>query len=518
MRIVTARQMAAIDRETIDAGTPSLELMERAGAALCDALDASGRLADSGPILVICGKGNNGGDGLVMARLLSEAGLPVRVMLLAEPPELSDDARTNHERLPAGVAVTAVVSDEWTARVGELAAGCALLVDAVFGTGIAPPLRAPHDDLFAAINDLAIPVISVDVPSGVSGDDGTADPRAIVADATITVGLPKLGLLLPPGRDHVGELHVVDIGLAATAIERHAPPWRVPSLADYASLLPARPTDAHKYEIGSLLLVAGSRAYAGAAFLAGLGALRSGSGMLTMLIPEGLEVALRTGLPEAILRPMPATRAGTLSPVKIQDQDDLLWKKDAVALGPGLGSDRETDGWIVRFAERCELPMVLDADGLGAFARQGTTLRFASDQVVLTPHAGELGRLLGSNADEVMARRFELAADLATRWGAVLLLKGSPTVIGRPDGDVVINPCGDDTLARGGSGDVLTGIIGSLLAQGCTAADAAVLGAWIHGMAGEAAAAAVGRRGALVREIADGVAPVLAELDALATA
>ena len=280
-------------------------------------------------------------------------------------------------------------------------------------------------------------------------------------------------------------------------------------------MLPERASDVHKYAVGGLLTVAGSRAYAGAAQLCALGALRAGVGLLTMLVPEGLETALRTTLPEVIVRPLPATRAGTLAPLMVQDEDDLLWKKNAVAIGPGLGSDRATDGWVCRFAERCELPLVLDADGLGAFARQGRTPRFGARDVVLTPHPGELARMLGSTADEVLARRFELVPELAARWGAVLVLKASPTLVGLPDGEVVVSPAGDDTLARGGTGDVLTGVVGSLLAQGCPAADAARLGVLVHGLAGDLAGSELGRRGARVPEIADNVARVLAELEAL---
>lgn len=512
MRVVTATQMAAIDHDTIAAGTPGLELMERAGRAICDALDEGGWLDDGGPIVIVCGKGNNGGDGFVMARVLAESDLDIRVLMLAPRDELSEDSRANHDRLPRSVRVVAGERENWADQMREEAAQATLVVDAVFGTGIEPPLREPYSSLFAAMNAAPAPVVAVDIPSGVSGDDGDADPSAVVADLTITMGSPKLGLLVPPGRDHVGELHVVDIGFPEDVVARHAADWHILGLDDYRAMLPARSSDMHKYDMGCLLAVAGSRPYAGASQLCGLGALRSGVGLLTMMVPEGIETALRVGLPEAILRVMPATNAGTLAPVMVQEEDALLLKKTAVAVGPGLGADKDTDGWVCRFAERCQLPLVLDADGLGAFARQNRTLRFESKNVVLTPHAGELARLTGVTADQIVARRLELAPELAARWQAVLVLKGSPTVIGLPSGKTVINPCGDDTLARGGTGDVLTGVIGSLLAQGCPAAEAAMLGVFLHGLAGDVAAEAMGRRGALVREIADGVAVVLREL------
>ena len=509
MRVCTASQMAAIDDETIGAGTPSLELMERAGVALCDALDAGGWLRADGPVAMVCGKGNNGGDGLVMARLLSESGLVIRVLLLGARDELSADARANLDRLPVAVDLVPGDQTRWPEQVASIAAGATVVVDAVLGTGIQPPLRAPYTGLCAAINAVNTPVVAVDIPSGVSGDDGGADRDAVIADATITIGLPKLGLLLPLGRDHAGTLSVVDIGFDDAVCARHAPDWHLATLADYAAMLPPRPSAVHKYEVGSLLVLAGSRRYGGAAHLAGLGALRSGVGLVTLGVPVGLETALRIGLPEAILRPLAETSAGTLAPVPHEVMVDLLDRKNALALGPGLGDDPDTDRWVYDLVRDRDRPLVVDADALSAFGRLHREPTFTSHDVVLTPHPGELARMTGLATAEIVAQRFELVPELARRWGAVLLLKGSPTVIGLPDGRLFINPSGDDVLARGGAGDVLTGLIGGLLAQGCAAADAALLGALVHGLAGEAAAAEYGRRGVLAREIANAVAPVL---------
>jgi NAD(P)H-hydrate epimerase len=511
MRVCTATQMTAIDRETIAAGTPGRELMERAGHALCDALDAGGWLPRDAPVAIVCGKGNNGGDGLVMARLLSEAGLAVRVLLLAPRDDLSEDARANCDRLPRSVTVTAGDRGRWPEQVRELTAGCGLVVDAVFGTGITPPLRAPYDALCRAIGDSAAPVVAVDVPSGVDGDDGSADPSAVTADATLTVGLPKLGLLLPPGRDHTGQLAVVDIGFADELCARHARDWHLPTLADARAMLPARPSDTYKTAVGSLLVLAGSAAYGGAPQLTALGALRAGVGMLHLGCVEALLDSLRTAVPEAIAHPLAGTPAGTLA--LPEDPLALASGMDAVALGPGLGDHPATDRGVVALATGSEQPLVVDADGLNAFARLGRAPAFASEHVVMTPHPGELARLLGSTPGEVVARRLELVPELAQRWQVVLLLKGSPTLIGLPDGSLWLNPSGDDALARGGAGDVLTGVIGALLAQGCPAADAARLGALVHGLAGEHAAAGRGRRGVLTREIAEAVATVLALLE-----
>jgi len=513
MRVCTARQMALIDRETIAGGIPGRELMERAGAAVCDALDAGGWLDPGGPVAIVCGRGNNGGDGLVVARLLAEADLAVRVLVLGSPDELSADARANLDRLPDRVAVTAGEPGRWAAQAREVAAGCTLVVDAILGTGSEPPLRAPYAELCAALNDLAAPLVSVALPSGTSGADGRADPGAVRADATLTIGLPKLGLLLPPARDHTGRLVVADIGFAPDVCAKHAPDWHLATVADYVAMLPARPSDTHKYAVGSLLVLAGSRAFGGAARLCGLGALRSGVGLLTVGAPLGLETALRVGLPEAILRPLGETDAGTLAPVPADILADLLARQDAVAVGPGLGSDPETDRWVCDLVSELDRPLVVDADGLSAFGRLGRPPAFASREVVLTPHPGELARLCGLSTAAIAERRLALVPELAARWNVVLLLKGSPTVVGLPDGRLFFNPSGDDALARGGTGDVLTGVIGGLLAQGCPAADAALLGALVHGLAGEQAGARRGRRGVLAREIAAAVSTVLALLD-----
>lgn len=519
MRVATAGEMAAIDRDTIAGGVPGSELMERAGREIVRAaLDLFPELAPPAGVAICCGKGNNGGDGLVMARLLDSLGFAVRVMLLALPEDLSPDARLNLDRLPPGVPVIAVPPEEWSERWLAMCGESELAVDAVLGTGVKLPLTPPYAALCAAFARVPTPVLSVDIPSGVAGDSGRVDPVAVRADATVTVGLPKLGLLLPPGRDHTGDLAVVDIGFDAALVrartaDRH---WLAPD--ELADLLPPRPTDGHKYLFGALLVLAGSRAYGGAAALAGLGALRSGAGLVTVAAPAPLETPLRIALPEALIAPLAATAAGTVAPLPPSDVARLLDRRHAVAVGPGLGEDPATDAWVVDFLAGLKQPAVVDADALSAFARLGRTPAFGSSEVVVTPHAGELARLVGVRPAEVERRRLELAPELAARWRAVVLLKGSPTLIATPDGAVAINHTGHDALAHAGTGDVLTGLIGGLLAQGCAARDAALLGAWLHGRAGETAAAGRSRRCVLAREVADALPDAYADLEAVADA
>jgi ADP-dependent NAD(P)H-hydrate dehydratase / NAD(P)H-hydrate epimerase len=518
MRVCTANQMSAIDAATIAAGTPGQELMERAGLAMTDHLldffeGLEQQAAVPGRALIICGKGNNGGDGLVVARYLCEADLSVAVMMLADREQLTPDTRLNYDRLPAGVDVLHPARDHWISAVGPLLAEAAVVVDAIFGTGITPPLQEPYVGLINTINDSGVPSVALDIPSGVNGDDGVVNPVALAADLTITVGLPKRGLLLAPGRDFTGEVEVVDIGFPADICAEHSPNHHWLSRYDYLGLLPPRTTHCHKYDFGRLVILAGSRAYGGAAHLAGLGALRSGVGLVKVAVPMELVESIRVGLPETLAVGLATTETGTIGAVPSDMMENLLESQNALVLGPGLGSHPETDAWVTGFLGQLACPAVVDADGLGAFSRTGCQPRFGSDQVILTPHAGELGRLLGMKSSEVEARRFELLPELAARWGVVLMLKGSPSLIAAPDGRLFFNTSGDDALAKGGSGDALSGLLGGLLAQGISALEAALLGAYVHGLAGTLAAGTSSPRSVLVREIANAMGPVFGAME-----
>ena len=519
MLVCTARQMAAIDRETIAGGIAGEKLMEQAGQAMTEALlDFLDETESGAGVLIICGKGNNAGDGLVMARLLVQQQCAVTVMLLAAPGQMSTDAMLNLDRLPANVTVVNPAAGSWPETFAELAEEATVVVDAIFGTGIKPPLRAPYVDLIRAINDAGLPCLAVDIPSGVSGDDGRVDPVAVAADLTVTVGLPKLGLLLAPGRDFAGDIVVVDIGVPDDICRRHAGELNWLPREDYLAMLPPRSGTVHKYKTGRMLVLAGSRDYGGAAHLAGLGALRSGAGLVVMAVPLCLETATRVILPEAVTRAVAETESGTIAPLSSAVLDSMFENQQALAVGPGLGVDPATDSWVVDLLAGLALPVVVDADALNAFARTGVEPAFGSNQVVLTPHAGELARLAGMSSEEIESRRLRLTGELAARWNVVLMLKGSPSLIGAPDGRVFINPTGDDALARGGSGDVLSGLVAGLLAQGVDALKAALLGAYLHGQAGTVAARGRSNRSVLVREIAAAIGPVFEEMEKEASA
>jgi len=540
MRVSTAREMIEIDRATIAAGVPGLELMERAGEVMAEmVMDFLHEHSDHdhGPgcshhshgeatapdsagvgVLVICGKGNNGGDGLVVARMLAEADCPASVLLLAQPSELSADSQTNFELLPAEVTVFMPEPEDWAEAFTELAETADMVVDGILGTGTLLPLRGPYIDLIRNINDAGVPCLALDIPSGVAGDDGQVNPVAVAADMTVTVGLPKRGLLLAPGRDFAGDVEVVDIGFAEEVCEAHTPDVHWLPRHEYLGLLPSRTSVSHKYKYGSLLVVAGSRAYGGAAVLAGMGALRSGAGLVSLVVPGGLETATRVSLPEVLTNAVPETDNGTIAPLDEAVYEAFSRGVQALAVGPGLSDNPETDQWVCDLMASQDNPVVLDADGLNAFARLDRAPTFASPEVILTPHAGEFARLIGLTSAEVELRRFELVPEYATRWNVVLMLKGAPSIIGTPDGRVFINASGDDALARAGSGDVLTGLLGGLLAQGLSALDAALLGAYLHGLAGTAAARSMSSRSVLVREVATAIGPVFEEMEKEASA
>ncbi len=408
--------------------------------------------------------------------------------------------------------------ENWAEAFVELAETADMVVDGILGTGIVLPLRGPYIDLIRNINDAGVPCLALDIPSGVSGDDGRVDPVAVAADMTVTVGLPKRGLLLAPGRDFAGDIEVVDIGFPEEICEAHTPDVHWLPRREYLGLLPSRFSVSHKYKFGTLLVLAGSRAFGGAAVLAGMGALRSGVGLVSLVVPRGLETATRVTLPEVLTNAVPETDGGTIAPLEAAVYEALVDGVRALAVGPGLGDNPDTDNWLCDQLAGQDIPLVLDADGLNAFARLGREPVFGTPNVVLTPHAGELARLVGLSSAEVEQRRFELVAECAARWNVVLMLKGAPSLIAAPDGRVFINASGDDALARAGSGDVLTGLVGGLLAQGLAALDAALLGAYLHGLAGTAAALGMGTRSVLVREVASGIGPVFEEMEKEASA
>jgi NAD(P)H-hydrate epimerase len=506
--LVSAAHMQALDRHTIETlGIPGDLLMESAGRAVADAVLAV-RAGDA-PVLVVCGAGNNGGDGLVAARHLHQLGVPVRVALLGDAARLRGDAAANARRARAVGLI--FEGERWRAP----AAG--VIVDAIFGTGLArdvsgvPAASIRRIDAAREAHPGAVQVVAVDLPSGLCADTGQVRGVAVRADVTVTLGLPKLGLALEPGRSHAGRVQVARIGIGDEA-PGVAPGACVWTRAGAARRLPPRPAAGHKGTFGHALVVAGSEGKTGAAALAAQGAARIGAGLVTIACPAGVHDILAVKSTETMTAPLPDTPARALAASAEQAILALAASRDAVGFGPGIGRDEETQGLVRAVAKRLETPLALDADALMAFAGEVSLLAHRRAPTVLTPHPGEAGALLGASAAEVNRDRPAAARELARKTGAVVLLKGAATITAGPDGTLIVNPTGGPILGSGGTGDVLLGMVTGLLAQGLDASAAAALAAFVHGAAGDALSARMGSAGLLAGELAAAVPATVAAL------
>ena len=473
-----AAEMRAADAWAIEEdGVPSLDLMERAGTGLAR---AAARLAGPGPVRIVAGAGNNGGDGLVAARLLRAEGREVDVLTTASLDKLKGDPLVNLERLPG--APPAPFDP-------DALAGSGLVIDALLGTGFEGEPREPAAGAIVAINALDAPVLACDVPSGVEAGSGEVAGAAVVADATATFHGSKIGLHVAPGALHAGAVEVVDIGIA-----RGAPrPVSAGLITERVlELFPRRRRDGSKFDSGTVVVAGGARGLTGAPTMAALAAQRTGAGYVQVAVPESAEAVFELRLLEAMTRGL-VDKGGSHSPAGIEQLAELTERADAVILGPGLGRAKSARGFARDAAQRIAQPLLIDADGLNAHAGRLESLGARSAPTVLTPHAGELARLLDTDSGTIGAHRLASAREAAERSGAVVLLKGDDTIVAAPGGPVAISPGGTPALATAGTGDVLSGMIGALLAKGLGPLEAAALGALAHVRAGRGAA---GRHGA----------------------
>jgi NAD(P)H-hydrate epimerase len=506
VRLVDAEEMRAIDRAAIeDFGIPALTLMDRAGRGVADA--AAELAGPRGRFVVVCGGGNNGGDGYVAARLLRAAGRDARVMALVPAHVLSPDARTVREQAErAGVPIDDGVLAPLAAGVGDV------VIDAIFGTG----LRRPPEGLFAgAIAAIEVArvggarVLAVDVPSGLSADTGRPLGLCVRADRTVTFAFLKRGLAIHPGLALAGETTVVDIGIPPEAARRVPVGCELLTEVEAKVLVPRRPPEAHKGDAGRLLVVAGSPGKSGAAHLALLGALRGGAGLVTLAArPEVLPLAL-AGRPEAMSLALPGD--GPLGRGDLATLVAAAREVDALAIGPGIPRGPDTAELIRTLLQKVGKPAVVDADGLNALAADPGLLAGLGVPLLLTPHPGEMARLCGTSIAEVQADRIGIATARARAWKATVLLKGARTVVADPEGPPAVIPTGNPGLATGGSGDVLTGLCGALLAGGLSPGAAGRAGAWVHGRAGDLAAAKHGERGLVASDVGGFLGAVWAE-------
>lgn len=483
MKVVTESQMREMDRVAIqERGVPSLALMERAGQAVANLVAERYRPRR---VAICAGKGNNAGDGFVAARILSQRGVAVDLFLAAPPDELRGDAQINFSALPAKVRHFRDLEADHLRSLGPEADA---VVDALLGTGIKGQVTGSFATMIEAINALGRPVVAVDVPSGLSPENLEARGPCVRADVTVTLGFPKLSLVTYPGVSFVGELVVADIGLPADLPETFGIRLNLLGAEEVRALVPGRPPDGHKGTFGHLLVVAGAFGMGGAAAMVGQAALRSGVGLVTVATHEKNLPGIEAHLLSALKKPLTSKKRWVLDLTAFDQLEPVLDGFDAVALGPGLGQDPATQRLILALIDRIRSPLVLDADGLNALAKEPDRIAARAAPTVLTPHPKEMERISGRPVGEIQTDRVGAAQACAERWGVTVVLKGARTVIAAPTGEAWINPTGNSGLAKGGSGDLLTGLIGGLLAQGLAPTAAALLGVYWHGLAADVVA------------------------------
>jgi len=510
--------MRRLDALTIQRyGTPGHVLMERAGAGATAVLLAQFPHARRRRVVICAGKGNNGGDGFVIARHLRRKGVRAEVVLLGKRTEVTGDAARMLAALPrTRWPITEITSTRDIDRLGATIEDAALLVDAVFGTGLNAPVRGLPADVLHLMNASGVPIFAVDMPSGLDADRGVPLGVAVQAEATATFGFAKIGQVVYPGVDHVGALAVVDIGIAAEAVAEVHPRTHLLEARDAAALVPVRDAAAHKGTCGHVLVIAGSRGRTGAARLTAHAACRSGAGLTTLAGPASLNDILASGVPEA----MTALLADTDGFVRFDEGGlrRLLDGKTAVVVGPGIGTHEEAQKLVRFLLTEIDLPMVVDADALTCLAHDLSVLSAPRARVILTPHPGEMARLLGSDTAVVQEDRVSTARRFAVQHQCVLVLKGARSVIAAADGTVWINPTGNPGMASGGMGDALSGMLGGLLAQGLGCDDAARLGVYLHGEIADHVARGRGQIGLLASDVIEGIPAGLHRLQMLLTA
>ncbi|MBI2838513.1 MAG: NAD(P)H-hydrate dehydratase [Acidobacteria bacterium] len=494
MKILTAAQMRAVDRRCIESmGIAGFTLMENASLQVYAELWKRWPDLELKRVTIVCGKGNNGGDGLATARHICSRGGQVRVILLARTGDLKGDALTNLDAARAAGVQISEATDEasWHAAWSE--APPEIVVDALFGTGLAAPATGIAARAIEEINSSGAWVLAIDVPSGLSSDTGEVLQPSVRANVTVALQCLKLCHAVPPACDRCGDVALVPIGIPADALED--PTHRIEMLdPGVASCLPTRRRDSHKGHYGHALVVAGSMGKTGAAVMTGMAAYRAGAGLVTVATPWSCLPIVASGAAEIMTEALPETVDGTIDRKAAERVRDLAGGRDVLLIGPGVTTNASTVAAVREIIRTRTLPVVVDADAISCFANDYQLLKAAPEAppVLITPHPGELSRLLGKSIGEILRDRVGIASQVACELGLYVVLKGYRSIIATPSGDVFINPTGNPGMATGGSGDVLTGIAGGLLAQGVPLPQAANFAVYIHGLAGDLAARETG--------------------------
>lgn len=505
MKVVTTSEMKKLDKVAIETyGIPGIVLMENAGRGAADIILRHFGDVQKKKVGIFVGKGNNGGDGLVIGRYLHQRGVPVKIYLLTQKDQISGDAKVNLDivsrmKVPMSEIPGKKTLSQYKGEIDHLS----LVVDSIFGTGLKSEVKGIFRDIIGYINDLEVPIVAVDTPSGLDCDNGRPNGICVKADLTITFGLPKLGQLIHPGLDFVGGLEVIDIGIPNKAVSRADIKTNLITKNIVSSLIKDRIPDTHKGTYGHLLVIAGSVGKTGAAALTSLGALRVGAGLVTLGIPEGLNSTMEAKLTEIMTEPLPQTNKHTFSLGAFERICQLVPKKRALAIGPGISTHPETIKLVLKLIEELTIPLVVDADGISALTGHLNILDQAKEKVILTPHPGEMAKVLEISTSEVQKDRVGITRKVARRHRVYVVLKGARTIVGDPEGNIYINPTGNPGMATGGVGDVLTGMIGGLLVQGYNALDSCLLAVYIHGLVGDLIAQERGEMGIVAMDFVE---------------
>lgn len=511
MKLAINSEMKRLDEIAIkDYEIQSAVLMENAGALVATEVLKTENIHN---VTVVCGTGNNGGDGFVAARHLHNKGIHIKVFVIGNMKEIAGDALTTLNILrKMEVPIENIKELNNLMRLEKALKASDLTVDAVFGTGFDRPLELLHTSVFDIINENSSFILSVDMPSGVNGDTGAADKSAILAHKTVTFTIPKCGNVLFPGSANNGELVVGDIGIPTRIVQDMKIKRNIITEKSVMAFFPRRKGFSHKGDYGKVNLIAGSTGLTGAAILACKSALRSGIGLLKLYIPESLAMLITHSVPEAITIPLQEVRKGVIG---ITHFDRILKESesaDVIAIGPGCGNTTETGELVRRIIQELEKPVVIDADGLNAIQRKADILLNKKSRIVMTPHPGEMSRLIGLSTEEINERPIEVASNYAKKWDVILVLKGARTIVAAPNGDVFVNRTGNSGMATAGSGDVLTGIIAGFIGQGLSPLEASRLGVYVHGRSGDSAADYKGEYGLLAGDIVEGLIYTMKEM------
>lgn len=501
MKVVDSKTMRLLDEIAIKRyGIPGIVLMENAGRGAAEVILKKYPLLNK--VSIFAGKGNNGGDGFVIARHFRNKGFDATVYLLAKESDVKGDAKINLDIWKKmGGEICAIKKNIDIKKYASKIRHSQLIVDAIFGTGLSLNINGIYKNGIEFINSLNKKVVSIDVPSGIDASTGKALGCCVKADMTITMALPKVGLIAYPGADYAGNLEVVDIGMPKNIIDAADIKCETIDKDFIKGVLKKRPKNSHKGTFGHVLVLAGSVGKTGAAAMTCLGAMRSGTGLVTLGISESLNPIMEEKLTEVMTEPLPETKSKTLGAVSFEKIKTIAKDKQAIAIGPGLTTTTDVKEVVLKIIQETRIPMVIDADAANVLKGNMDMLKKAKAPIILTPHPGEMARLLGLSTKDVQADRINIASRFAIKNNVILVLKGARTVIAEPSGRVYINMTGNAGMATAGTGDVLTGMVAGFIAQGYLPIDAARVGVYMHGLAGDCIAKKIGEIGMMAGDI-----------------